>query len=964
PGAWPETANLTCASWACGTYSVVLNLNQTGYLNQTVLLTLNILQCPTMNGTVQWRQAGYNGVFANATGDTCTAYYGADITFRWNMTIVTPLNTSAVPGQTLNGVNLPDGWPEFILNTAGWSIGTYSNNYLTLDTPGSNYAYHWVSITIIIIACPTANTTVQWKQTVYNGVFANATGDTCTAYYGADITFRWNMSVNLTLYTGTVPGQALNGVTAPAGWPEFTLASANWLNNTYLVELDLNCTGFNNRTAWIRVTILTCPTLNGTVQWEQPNYNNNFSNATGNVCMVSFGADITFRWNMSVNLTSYTGTVPGQALNGWTTPAGWPQVTFATAGWSVGIYFISLNLNQTGYLNHSVMLMINVAACLTLNSTVQWKQTNYSNTFAAVVGNNCSVYYGANVTFRWNMAVNTMLNTSVVAGQTLNGTGTPAGWPEVTLPSANWLTGSYAVVLNLNQTGYQNQSVTLNVRILACPVGVTIDMWQYNFENGSQEWGPYTGQNVSIGLMFSNLENNTPLTAVNTLVLIFSTTVNASANSWRNGVWFNSTLPTYNETYGTFWTYVNMSTINYAFANISFPLNIVMVRSMLAVSGAMTQNGTALAFSEDGAYWYSDDNKTNLVVDVVARNIINQNLLDGGALSIRLSDGTEVGSAQSLGNGTYEIIVSPTSLLKNQVVLLTITFSKANFQDSTVPVKVMVTEQPPAPAPAPTPAPPDNSWFIEVLVAVAIGAVLAGIYMGPVKKRKDQQRKATAQITSIFNDAANIQHFFVISIGSGLCLYSKNFRRETVDANLITGFLQALSTFGTEMNMGQALDEMKYGKDMIFLSDGVVVRAALLLTNTPSAVMRHNIKQFVSTFEEVYRDELAHWTGNVRIFDGAVNLIDEIFNISINLPHEIVQGTGTNEVASPMAKKVLQVAQQMISEDNPHLDLSSLLTVAAKSLRKTPGEVFTVIGQLRKAGVLRPIPTEEYPQRS
>ncbi|HMF31040.1 MAG TPA: hypothetical protein VKK79_06485, partial [Candidatus Lokiarchaeia archaeon] len=187
-----------------------------------------------------------------------------------------------------------------------------------------------------------------------------------------------------------------------------------------------------------------------------------------------------------------------------------------------------------------------------------------------------------------------------------------------------------------------------------------------------------------------------------------------------------------------------------------------------------------------------------------------------------------------------------------------------------------------------------------------------------------------------------------------------SFARESIDPDLISGFLSAVSTFGTEMKVDQALDEMKYGESVLVLHDGELVRVTLVLSKSPSSILRANLGRFTVTFEENFREKLVNWRGQLGIFEGADDLVDNILNANIILPHEIGDLKNMKLVKSPLGRYVLRIAQQMTSGDRKFFFLASLVSDSSEALKKTPAEILIAIDQLRKANVITPIKIEQF----
>ncbi|MHA2054105.1 MAG: hypothetical protein ACW99F_10955, partial [Candidatus Hodarchaeales archaeon] len=85
----------------------------------------------------------------------------------------------------------------------------------------------------------------------------------------------------------------------------------------------------------------------------------------------------------------------------------------------------------------------------------------------------------------------------------------------------------------------------------------------------------------------------------------------------------------------------------------------------------------------------------------------------------------------------------------------------------------------------------------------------------------------------------------------------------------------------------EELNEITYGDKMLLLSDGEYIRVALVLSKKASIILRKNLMEFISAFENSYTNELPNWRGQLNLFRNAGVIIDEKLSTSIILPHEV-----------------------------------------------------------------------------
>jgi len=248
-------------------------------------------------------------------------------------------------------------------------------------------------------------------------------------------------------------------------------------------------------------------------------------------------------------------------------------------------------------------------------------------------------------------------------------------------------------------------------------------------------------------------------------------------------------------------------------------------------------------------------------------------------------------------------------------------------------------------------------WLILVGIAAAITIGSIALYRGVVVPKKREKQRVLTEVKTIFDDAINLEHLLVLYKGTGTCIFFKSYGSEQIDPELIGGFLTAVSSFGKEMSTQEALNEISYGDKMLLLADGEFIRVALVLGKKASLILRKHLKEFIDNFEKIYKDVLPNWRGQLNYFRNSGQIVDDILNTSIILPHQIsFEFADIKEIKDPKAKEVLKIAQNCCAEaDREFFFIATLLQQAAEGSRKETAEVFLGIKELRDKKILIPI---------
>ncbi len=123
-----------------------------------------------------------------------------------------------------------------------------------------------------------------------------------------------------------------------------------------------------------------------------------------------------------------------------------------------------------------------------------------------------------------------------------------------------------------------------------------------------------------------------------------------------------------------------------------------------------------------------------------------------------------------------------------------------------------------------------------------------------------------------------ISYLLVLDKNSGICFFEKDFGDIHINPDLVSGFLHALQSFGHEISATDAaMKTLSYENYQFQIESGTHVRAALILRGTPNDFITINLSKFVKMFEQMFHEEIVHYTGNAEPFRVADRLFNSIF---------------------------------------------------------------------------------------
>lgn len=189
--------------------------------------------------------------------------------------------------------------------------------------------------------------------------------------------------------------------------------------------------------------------------------------------------------------------------------------------------------------------------------------------------------------------------------------------------------------------------------------------------------------------------------------------------------------------------------------------------------------------------------------------------------------------------------------------------------------------------------------FLDILPYILIGLVIFLsatfiVYRGIVIPKRNRHREMLKKIYQKLSDVENIQYFLILT-KAGIPVFSKSFADVPIDESLVSGFLSAISSFGTEIGQKMKMDdkggleELSYRQFKIILNEKDYVRSAILLLKRPSEQLKYKLNLFTEKFEEQHKEDLISFTGVTFKEDPILKLIENIFEADLLYPHHIIE---------------------------------------------------------------------------
>ena len=180
-------------------------------------------------------------------------------------------------------------------------------------------------------------------------------------------------------------------------------------------------------------------------------------------------------------------------------------------------------------------------------------------------------------------------------------------------------------------------------------------------------------------------------------------------------------------------------------------------------------------------------------------------------------------------------------------------------------------------------------------------------------------------------DALNLEYLMVTDKKSGLNLYEQNFAGKSIDGTLISGFLQAIHSFGIELikveDKSQTI-KLEYKDSIILMSEFVNLRLILIMKEKPSRFLLYSIEELVYEIYKQYGKLIDDFRGDVKPFGGIEELFKQYLNISFIYPLKLAKIENLEKIRINQNERFLINAAKAIMTKNKedHFYLKSIFT--------------------------------------
>jgi hypothetical protein len=230
----------------------------------------------------------------------------------------------------------------------------------------------------------------------------------------------------------------------------------------------------------------------------------------------------------------------------------------------------------------------------------------------------------------------------------------------------------------------------------------------------------------------------------------------------------------------------------------------------------------------------------------------------------------------------------------------------------------------------PVPFTIDPIWIV-IGILIAIGASTAVILSyHTIKKYRVKRIKEKEKLYNKCMDVLNLEYIILSDKKSGLNVYQQKFTEKEIDAAMISGFLQAIHSFGIELikvdNTSQTI-KLEYKNSIIIMTEFVNLRLIFIMKESPSSSFFYSIDDLAYDVYKFYGELIDAFNGDIKPFKSLEKLLKHHLNITITYPMRLADIKKLEETRLGASEQVFinKAIYYMKKNNTNHFYLTSLL---------------------------------------
>jgi hypothetical protein len=232
-----------------------------------------------------------------------------------------------------------------------------------------------------------------------------------------------------------------------------------------------------------------------------------------------------------------------------------------------------------------------------------------------------------------------------------------------------------------------------------------------------------------------------------------------------------------------------------------------------------------------------------------------------------------------------------------------------------------------------------------ILAAVAAIIITSFTSFMLVKRKRRINEERRQKIYNEYMDALNIDYFIVSDKNSGLSIYDQIIAGDKMDASLISGFLQAIRSFGIELTKSRQESQtikLEYQDSKILMSEFKDFRLVFIMKENPSEDFIISVDAFSKEIDDKLGKFIENFNGELGIFQGIRKILEDHFQIALIYPQKI--GTKKKIRLTQNEKSIIHRASKIMEQkDSDHFYVSNLFGKKGKFQVKDAEDIVKLI---------------------
>ncbi|MHA1526794.1 MAG: hypothetical protein ACTSQD_07170, partial [Promethearchaeota archaeon] len=246
---------------------------------------------------------------------------------------------------------------------------------------------------------------------------------------------------------------------------------------------------------------------------------------------------------------------------------------------------------------------------------------------------------------------------------------------------------------------------------------------------------------------------------------------------------------------------------------------------------------------------------------------------------------------------------------------------------------------------------PQLIFMVILYVAIATLAGLSSYKM--IKRHKKRKAEHREQVFNKYMDLLNLDFVMIIDKKSGLSVYDQILAGKERDSSLISGFLEAIRTFGIDLTGSEDESQtisLQYQNMNVIMNDFKNFRILNIMKDSPSKDFLDSLRPLSHDIDTFYGKSLKEFDGNVTKFRGIKDLLETHLHTPLIYPLKVIE---SNEFKLDSAEKsITEKAESLMKKNNTDHFYVSHLMGTSKEFNVKNAEI---ILKLIEKKVFRPI---------